>query len=78
MARWLVLFVALCIGAIAVVYLALWALGEFSDSGLGVNGIIALTLGTILTIGLGVGLMALTFYSDRSGQDEDVNGAGRK
>lgn len=73
MTRWLALFVALCLGSIAVVYIALWAMGEFSSTGMGINGIIALTIGTVLTVGLGVGLMALTFYSDRSGQDDDIS-----
>lgn len=42
--------------------------------GLQIN--IALILGVIGTVALGVGLMALTFYSDRSGADDNVVGPG--
>lgn len=78
MRRWALTFVLCCIGGIALVYLALWAVGTFNDSGLGVQGVVALTLGTVISVGLGVGLMALVFYSNRSGQDDDVSTAGRQ
>ena len=70
MLRWGLTFVLCCLGAIAAVYLALWAFGDFHDLGLSVNGFIALAIGTVLSVGLGVGLMALVFYSDRSGSDD--------
>jgi hypothetical protein len=60
-------------GAAAVVValiLATWALGGFS--GLTPAGVVALVLGITLTIGLGIGLMALVFYSSRSERDEAV------
>jgi hypothetical protein len=41
---------------------------------LGVHGWIAFTLGVVVTSLLGVGLMALVFHSDRSGQDESAGG----
>lgn len=55
----------------------LWAvagswLGFGEESGISLNGLIALILGCFLTFGLGVGLMALVFYSNRSGHDQDA------
>jgi predicted transporter len=38
-----------------------------------IHGWIALTLGVVLSIILGAGLMALMFYSNRSGHDEAVH-----
>jgi hypothetical protein len=64
-------------GAVALIVLTLlgaWIFGGFS--GLGTGGTIALILGITLSVALGVGLMAATFYSSR-GQDEVVYQAGR-
>jgi len=80
MARWMLTFVISCLCGIAAVYLALWAFGGFHDLGLSLQGIVALTIGTTISVALGVGLMALVFYSDRSGRDEhvsDVKGSSR-
>ncbi|HTZ80935.1 MAG TPA: hypothetical protein VMC10_23695 [Stellaceae bacterium] len=74
--RWFLLFVAMALGLIAVVYFALWAFNGFHGLGLDLNATIALTLGTIGTAVLGVVLMALIFYSDRSGRDQDVHDIG--
>jgi len=43
---------------------------SFSDTEMGTHGTIALSLGIGLTLLLGVGLMALVFYSARKGYDE--------
>jgi hypothetical protein len=77
MAGWVRNFTLSCVGLLAFVYLALWAFNGFHGIGLGLQAMIALTLGTILTAGLGVGLMALVFYSDRSGMDDRVRDAGK-
>ncbi len=37
---------------------------------MGVHGWVALVLGFVLTVGLGAGLMALSFYSSRAGYDD--------
>jgi len=34
---------------------------------------VALILGIVFTTGLGIALMALSFYSDRSGHSEDIH-----
>ncbi len=77
MRRWALTFTISCVGLIAFVYLALWAFNGFHGLGLDLAETIALTLGTVATSALGVGLMALVFYSDRSGQDETVDKAGK-
>lgn len=43
---------------------------DFLDAGIHVN--LAMLLGAVGAIGVGVGLMALTFYSSRSGADDEV------
>lgn len=71
---WTTRFVAGSLGgAVALVLLFLSFFG-FRELGLSLNGAIALTLGIVLSIGLAVGLMALIFYSDRSGRDDVVGG----
>ena len=55
MAGWVRNFTFSCVGLLAFVYLALWAFNGFHGIGLGLQAMIALTLGTILTAGLGVG-----------------------
>lgn len=77
MSQWVRTFILSCIGLLAFVYFALWAFNGFEGFGLELQATIALTIGTILTAALGVGLMALVFYSDRSGQDERVRNVGK-
>ena len=48
----------------------MWGLGVFSN--LGLHGTIAAVLATFVTTVIGVALMALTFYSNRSGHDSTV------
>jgi hypothetical protein len=38
------------------------------------HGYIAMTLGVVLSVALGLGLMALLFYSSRAGYDEEAGG----
>jgi formate hydrogenlyase subunit 3/multisubunit Na+/H+ antiporter MnhD subunit len=50
----------------------LWmSLGDVEMSG---TGIVALIGGGLATLGLGVGLMSLVFYSNRKGYDERAGG----
>jgi hypothetical protein len=44
-----------------------WSMAEVE---IGLHGLIALILGTIFSLALGGGLMALVFYSHRHGHDE--------
>lgn len=70
--RWFIVFGAVCAAAIAVVLAVLGAFGGLAESDLPGPGIAAMVLGVVVTCGLGIGLMALIFYSARSGQDETV------
>jgi len=53
---------------IAVVIASLWA--SIGDSGISIAGWLAMALGVIVTLALGVGLMTLVFISSRRGYDE--------
>jgi len=70
--RWFIIFGAVCATAIAAVLALLGAFGGLAESDLPGPGIAAMVLGIVFTCGLGIGLMALIFYSARSGQDETV------
>jgi hypothetical protein len=75
--RRLVGFSLFCLGFIALILLTVLLMGGFEFMGnVGVHGWIAFTLGVVITSALGVGLMALVFHSDRSGQDERAGGGG--
>lgn len=45
-----------------------WSLG---DVDIGIHGLIAMTLGCLVSLALGGGLMFLVFYSNRRGYDDD-------
>jgi hypothetical protein len=62
--------------ALSLVAIGVYAWQTLGASELTVHGYIALVLGIIGTIGLGVGLMVLVFYSNRYGYDERVGGGG--
>jgi drug/metabolite transporter (DMT)-like permease len=74
--RWIVGFVAGCTVLVGVALLILWAQTGFEDLGVSGHGLVALILGIVFTTGLGIALMALSFYSDRSSQHEDVERSG--
>jgi hypothetical protein len=46
---------------------------EWDASAMSVHGWIALTVGTLLSLALGGGLMALVFYSARKGYDDRID-----
>ena len=60
------LAVLLAATLVAGIYLW-WSLGEVDIS---IHGLIALTLGCLVSLALGGGLMFLVFYSNRRGHDE--------
>ena len=73
---------ALIVGA-ATFVLTLGGIGTYAyfnlDSlDLSLNGYIALTLGIIGTSALGSALMALVFFSDRSGADDEAAAASKR
>lgn len=70
--RWIVIFGLACVAAVAAIIVRLWAFGWTDDLGPGAHGFVALGIGVILSVGLGVALMALIFHSSRSGHDEVI------
>jgi NADH:ubiquinone oxidoreductase subunit K len=65
-----VLFVLACNGVLAMALAIAWVAGAFAY--LSVNGGIAFAIvaGLVVASEVTIGLMALVFYSDKSGQDE--------
>ena len=66
-------WIAVAVAAIAVVAVlaivaAMWA--AIGDVDISAGGWIALVLGVLVTLALGVGLMALVFISNRRGYDD--------
>ena len=57
----------LLLGAVAFGAYMWW---QLDDVDIGTHGMVALVLGTLFSLALGGGLMALVFYSSRSGHDE--------
>ena len=68
---------ALVVGMAAILGLAgfgAWEVwGALRDTDISTHGWIALSLGVLVTFGLGAGLMFLVFYSNRQGYDEQDN-----
>ena len=65
-------FVPACVAGIAAVLLVIWLAGGFQRTALDANITLALVLGILFSSLLGIGLMALIFYSNRSGQDDEA------
>ena len=66
-------WIAIAAGTAAVIVVVAVIAGVWTnlgDSGMSVAGWIAMLLGVLATLGLGVGLMALVFISNRRGYDE--------
>ena len=66
---WIAVSIAIAVvAAIAAAIAGLWA--SAGDSDISLAGWIAMFLGVVLTLALGVGLMSLVFISSRRGYDE--------
>jgi hypothetical protein len=66
-------WIALAIASLVVIVLIGWMAAtwtDFGDAGISAAGWFALVLGVLLTLALGIGLMALVFISSRRGYDE--------
>ena len=66
MKRWIYTFSLVSAGLSAFIVAALWLTFGSNGLNIGLNGFIAMALGILVTTGLTVGLMALSFYSDGS------------
>lgn len=72
--RWVLRTAAWSAGALAVIALAIWALFGFSGWGFEPHMIVAVLLGSALTVALTVGLTLLMIHSNRSGHDDAASG----
>jgi hypothetical protein len=73
MSRW---WTGIAVAAAAIVVAVLIGIAaqnwqSIGPSGISLYGWIALILGVLATLGVGVGLMALVFISNRRGYDDD-------
>ncbi len=68
---WLIAVFLIALVVLAAVFLYVgWAPVEGEQgTPMSLNGYIAMTVGILFTIGLGVGLMALVFYSNKHDRD---------
>lgn len=56
-----------------LVFVMFGVVSDWDASAMSVHGWIALGIGTVLSIALGVGLMSLVFYSARKGYDDRIH-----
>jgi hypothetical protein len=70
-------FILICLGVVVLFLLGAWGLGWLDALGNNPNIAIAAGLGILISSALGAGLMALIFYSNRSGAD-DVAGQSQR
>lgn len=68
--NWILTFGLACFGAIGMVLVLAWTFGGIDMKGVSTHGIIAIVLGIMFTVLVAVGLMALIFYSNRAGMDD--------
>jgi hypothetical protein len=66
---WVALGAAIAL-VVVVVAVSVFNWNVLGNSGIDLNGWIALILGVVVTLAVGIGLMALIFISNRLGYDE--------
>ena len=71
-ASWIIRFPVMALAGVVAIVALCWIVFGFGSLGLDPTATFAAVIGITLTVGLGVGLMTLVFYSDRSGQDDAV------
>jgi ABC-type anion transport system duplicated permease subunit len=73
--NWIAVMIAAgAVSVVVAVIASLWS--RLGESEISLAGWLAMALGVILTLGLGIGLMALVFISSRRGYDE-IDGKNR-
>ena len=72
---WIWTFMLASVGFVVLAVLVFWVMGGLGELALSGKGVVALTPGFLFTVGLAIGLMALVFFSDRSGCDDETNRA---
>lgn len=68
-----IIVVVACLIFVAIVVASVFVWQLMGDVALSRHGWIALIIGAIVTFALGAGLMALSFYSSKSGHDDTVS-----
>ena len=72
---WIAVAIAIAVAIVVIVVMAsVWT--GLGDTGISEGGWVALVLGVLATLALGIGLMSLVFISNRRGYDEP-GGNGR-
>ncbi|WP_417451962.1 hypothetical protein [Kordiimonas sp.] len=66
-------FVAALIGLGAAAYWAMYVFGKIDGVTLSGHGVAAMVIGLVLTLVVGFGLMALLFFSNKHGHDDEVH-----
>ena len=72
---WIAVAIAIVVLVVVVVAITV-AWSGLGDAGMSAAGWAALVLGVIVTLALGIGLMALVFISSREGFDDTGGGGG--
>lgn len=77
---WLVLaiLVVFLVLALAFLFVGWGSPASPAEQAMSTSGYVAMAFGIIVTLALGVGLMALVFYSNRQGHDRDATLGGKK
>ena len=75
---WIWTFILASVGFVVLAVLLFWAMGGLGELGLSGKGVVALTLGFLVTAGPAIGLMALVFFSDRCSRDDGRASAKRE
>ena len=78
MTLWIWRFILASVGFVVLAVLLFWAIGGFGELGFSAKGLVALTLGFLFRVGLAIALMALVFFSQPSGRDDETNGAAER
>jgi hypothetical protein len=76
--RWALRFWAICVASSIALIGVMWVVFGFGSLELTPNAMFALSLGTVFSVVIGAGLMALIFYSSRSGQDRAARGDDKR
>lgn len=63
---------SLIASAVLVIGLMIYSWNQIGPVDIPLSGMIALALGVLLSLAVGCGLMALVFYSNRSGHDDEA------
>ena len=78
MTLWIWRFILASVAFVVLAVLVFWDIGGFGELRVSSKGLVALTLGFLFTGGLAIGFMALVFFGDRSGRDDETNRAGER